>query len=241
MQDFSNLTIREIAVASPATARVFEEYKIDYCCGGRRKIQEVCADSGIDPYALLQAINSALESHKESNEPEQMEPSQLIDYIIDKHHVFTRTELFRLASLVEKVSSKHGERHPELYKLKEVFLTLLDDLMPHMKKEEAILFPYIHELSRAKARSTTPMIAPFGVVSHPIGVMRIEHDEAGLILREMRQLTNDYTLPEGACPSFGALYFGLQELEKDLHRHIHLENNVLFPKVVELEEAVFAF
>src|SRR5262249_21346900 len=137
--------------------------------------------------------------------PEQMDPSALIDHIIDTHHVFTRNEIFRLAALMEKVSTKHGDRHPELHRLAGAFLMLSNDLLPHMKKEEAVLFPYIQELFRAKLRSTPPTIAPFGSVTHPIGMMQIEHDDCGSILRRMRDLTNDYKLPEGACPSFGAL------------------------------------
>lgn len=235
------MTIREIAIAAPATTRVFEEYKIDYCCGGRRSITEACAATGIDPAVLSKAISSVLETPKTGGQPEQMDTPELIDHIIDTHHTFTQRELFRLSALMDKVSNKHGENHPELFKIKEVFFALSDDLTPHMKKEEAILFPYIQELARAKQSSRTPMLAPFGTVEHPIGMMQIEHEEAGSILAEMRRLSNDYTLPEGACPSYGALYFGLEELEKDLHRHIHLENNVLFPKAIELEQEAFAY
>lgn len=240
MQNLSNLTVREIAIEAPATTRVFEKYKIDYCCGGRRSIKDACAASGVDADELSKALEQALALPAEPEQPEQMSIPQLIDHIIDTHHVFTRRELFRLSGLVDKVSSKHGERHPELFKLKNLFTALSDDLLLHLKKEEAALFPYVQELARAKERSTLPMIAPFGSVEHPVGMMETEHEDAGSILTQMRQVTNDYQVPEGACPSYTALYFGLEELEKDLHRHIHLENNILFPRAVELEAAVFA-
>ena len=240
MQNISKLTVREIALEAPATTRVFEKYKIDYCCGGRRSIKDACAASGVDDNEVAKALELALALPAEPEQPEHMSIPQLVDHIIDTHHVFTRRELFRLSALMDKVSSKHGERHRELFKLKNLFTALSDDLLLHLKKEEAVLFPYVQELARAKEKSALPMIAPFGSVEHPVGMMETEHEEAGSILSQMRQVTNDYKTPEGACPSFTALYFSLEELDKDLHRHIHLANNILFPQAVELEAAVFA-
>jgi len=240
MQDISKLTVREIAIEAPATTRVFEKYKIDYCCGGRRSIKDACAASGVDSFELSQALERALALPVEPEQPEQMPNPRLVDHIIDTHHVFTRRELFRLGPLMDKVAGKHGELHPELFKLRGLLAALSHDLLPHMTKEEIALFPYIQQLARAKERSTLPVMAPFGSVQHPVGRMETEHEEAGAILAEMRDITNGYTTPEGSCPSFIALYFGLEELEKDLHRHIHLENNILFPKAIELEAEVFA-
>jgi regulator of cell morphogenesis and NO signaling len=234
------MTIRDIAVSSPATTRVFEEYKIDYCCGGGKMFDEACVAAGVEPGIVSEKINQVLSTSTPATEPEGMPVPRLIDHILDTHHVFTRKEMYRLMALMEKVAGKHGQSHPELYKLKEAFITLCNDLFQHMKKEELVLFPYIQELSRAREASTSPRIPPFGSITHPIGMMNLEHDEAGNILRNMRELSKDYELPEGACPSYGALYFGLDELEKDLHRHIHLENNVLFPQALELEESAFA-
>lgn len=241
MYDFSDLTIRELAIKSPATTRVFEHYKIDYCCGGRRSIKDACAASGVDSDEVSAALALVLEQPALKEQPEQMEVQRLIDHIIDTHHVFTRRELFRLGALLDKVATKHGQRHPELLKLQLLFTALSDDMLLHLKKEEAVLFPYIQELARAKERSTMPMIAPFGKVEHPVGMMQSEHEDAGSILLQMRRIANDYHAPESACPSYIALYFGLEELEKDLHRHVHLENNILFPKAVELEAAIFHY
>jgi regulator of cell morphogenesis and NO signaling len=167
--------------------------------------------------------------------PEDRSPTDLIDYILTKHHVFTAEEIKRLTPLMAKVVSRHGELHPELLTLQVYFTELADSLVPHMRKEEVVLFPYILELDAASAAPTEAPFPHFGTVENPIRMMMSEHDTDGERLRKMREITNDYTLPEGACPSFTALYAGFEDLERDLHRHIHLENNVLFPAAVKLE------
>lgn len=240
MIDLNTMTVRDIALAAPATTRVFEEYKIDFCCGGRKSLTEACENAGVATAEVSKKLEQILEGPVSGQDPERMSIPDLANYIVDKHHEFTRSEMLRLTGLVEKVAWKHGDNHPELNELKESFVLLTNDLVTHMRKEEMVLFPYVHDLVRAQARSTTPLIPPFGTVSHPIRMMQFEHEEAGNILKKMRELTKDYAVPADACPSFTALYFGLDALEKDLHQHIHLENNVLFPKAVELEESIFA-
>ena len=238
MHPLMTKTIREIALEAPATTRVFEQFKIDYCCGGRRSIADVCEATGIDTSILMQRIDQAIDAERvrsESVPPERLSPTELVDYILTKHHVFTAEEIERLTPLMAKVAMRHGASHPELLELQEVFAVLCGSLIPHMKKEENILFPYILELDLAAKRNLLPPVPHFGTVNNPIRMMMLEHDTDGDRLREMRRLTNDYTLPEGACPSFTALYAGLEDLERDLHRHIHLENNVLFPAAAELE------
>jgi regulator of cell morphogenesis and NO signaling len=240
MQDLTKMTIRDIAVAYPATTRIFEEYKIDYCCGGGKRLSEACEHADIAIEDLERRLTAVLSDPVDSPEPERFGVPELVGYILDKHHVFTRNEMLRLNGLLEKVVWKHGERHPELIMLKQSFAALSDDLLVHMRKEEMVLFPYINDLHRSRQRNTIPLMPPFGTVLHPIRMMQYEHDEAGEILRDIRAMTGDYTIPDDACPTFRALYAGLQDLELDLHRHIHLENNVLFPKVIELEQQVFA-
>ena len=139
---------------------------------------------------------------------------------------------------MEKVCRKHGDTHPELFLLENEFTALCNDLTPHMKKEETVLFPFIKHLEMSDANNLTSPHPPFGTVKNPIRMLMIEHDTDGEILRKMREIAKDYAVPENACPSFQVLYFGLEELEKDLHRHIHLENNVLFPNAVKLEQKV---
>lgn len=239
MQEITTKTIREIAVEIPFTTRIFEEFKIDYCCGGRKRFAEACEKAGVSPEVVKQRIEKALEAYGNSNEfdyPENKTASELIDYIIEKHHVFTVKELTRFTNLMEKVCSRHGEQHPELLDLKEVFRLLCEDLIVHMRKEEMILFPFIKTLEASIDRNLAVEIPHFRTVRNPVRMMMTEHDAAGDFLSKMRDISKNYLLPEGACPSYSGLYFGLQDLEKDLHQHIHLENNALFPKAVELEE-----
>jgi regulator of cell morphogenesis and NO signaling len=157
--------------------------------------------------------------------------TQLITHIVDTHHVFTKSEMSRLRALVTKVIGAHGANHPELLTVGELFQRLCADLEPHMFKEEQVLFPYIIRMEKAE----TVLLAPFGTVKNPIRMMMMEHDTAGDILRKLRAVTSDYRVPSDGCISYQTLYQALQGLEKDLHQHIHLENNVLFPKAVELE------
>lgn len=242
MQEFTTKTIREIAVEFPATVRVFEEFKIDYCCGGRKPLSEVCESTGLDEKLVWGKIENAVKgvSETETNSfPEHKKAAALIDYIIEKHHVFTRDEITRLNPLLDKVCRKHGDAHRELFGIQTAFRALSEELLTHMRKEEMVLFPYIKVLA-AVVSTSIPIAEPhFKTVRNPVRMMMNEHDAAGDFLREMRDLSADYALPENACPSFGALYAGLEDLEKDLHRHIHLENNVLFPQAIELEEQVF--
>lgn len=238
MKRFIDKTIREIALEAPATTRVFEEFKIDYCCGGRRSISEVCDAAGIDPKVLMQRIDQAVidqEDRADLVNPEDMRPGELIDYILDKHHIFTTNEIERLTPLMAKVVMRHGQQHPELFRLQELFTALTESLVPHMRKEENVLFPYIQILVGASNGNGHVSRPSFGTVKNPIAVMMAEHETDGDRLEEMRQITSDYFLPAGACPSYTALYAGLEDLERDLHRHIHFENNVLFPAAAELE------
>lgn len=242
MNQIAEKTIREIALEAPATTRVFEEFKIDYCCGGRRSIEDVCQAAGIDPKVLTDRINAVMENKDtvDGDHPEDKKPTALIGYILDKHHVFTAQELERLTPIMAKVLSRHGENHPELFELDMVFTALADSLIPHMRKEEGVLFPYIQMLEAAADGLTPAPMSHFGTVQNPIRMMMSEHDIDGDRLKRMRAITDDYTLPDGACPTYTALYAGLQDLERDLHRHIHLENNVLFPAAANLEASFTA-
>lgn len=238
MENFATKTIREIAIDAPAATRVFEEFKIDYCCGGHKPFADACFDAGIDPAMLAERINTAIRNPvggADLDHPEDKSPTALIDYILAKHHVFTAQELERLTPLMAKVATRHGNNHPELFELQSVFAALADSLIPHMQKEEVILFPYIQELESSVNVNISVPPPHFGTVQNPIRMLMADHDVDGERLRQMRNITADYTLPDGACPSFSALYAGLQDLERDIHRHIHLENNVLFPAAIQLE------
>ena len=233
----TNKTVREIALEAPLTTRVFEEFKIDYCCGGRINFTEACQNAGVDPSIVERKLDTVMQSAAPSGALEQAGPAKLIEHIVQTHHVFTRSELSRLIPLMEKVVRKHGDTHPELFEIQEKFTLLNDELLPHMAKEEMVLFPYINELDHASAAGQNARPPHFGTVRNPVRMMMFEHDAAGELLRSIRGLSSDYAIPEGACPSFAALYAGLEDLEKDLHKHIHLENNVLFEQAIELERA----
>ena len=236
MQTFSTKTIRDIALEAPATTRVFEEFKIDYCCGGRKLLADACKEAGLDFELVSEKVEHAMKSTGDEVDEKGFEsPSRLVEHIVAKHHIFTAQEIERLKPLMEKVCSRHGENHPELFKLQTVFLALTDSLIPHMRKEEMVLFPYIQSLEGGNFRPPH-----FGTVSNPIRMMMADHEEDGERLRVMREIANDYTPPEGACPSFTALYAGLDDLEHDLHQHMHLENNVLFPAAEKLEHSAAA-
>ena len=238
MQEFSTKTVRDIALEAPLTTRVFEEYKIDFCCGGRVPFEEACEKAGVDPAIVRGKLETILANAKTETTPdkEQKNPTQLIRFIESTHHNFTRNEFNRLLPLMQKVAGKHGEGHPELFEIQRLLTELADDLIPHMRKEEMVLFPYIEQLEAAITRGAAVPLPHFGTVQNPVRMMMFEHETAGALLREMRVLSKDYAAPEGACPSYRGLYAGIEDLEKDLHRHIHLENNVLFPEAIEMEK-----
>lgn len=228
-------TVREYALEQPSATRVFEKLKIDYCCGGGRPLGEAARLAGVP----LEEVGRLLDEAGGSGEvPAGLESGTLaglIDYILDNHHAFTREEMERITALAEKVASKHGGRRPELLTVRALFRQLCEDLRPHMMKEELILFPYVRQLERAAASGLPAPRPPFGTVNNPVRVMMLEHDTAGDILRELRAAAADYVATEDACVSFRTFYQALAGFEQDLHQHIHLENNVLFPRAVELE------
>ena len=230
-------TVRELAVENPASARVFEKFGIDYCCGGGKSLREACASANIAPDRLLQSLQTAGERKGTNGDKNwQSEPlSDLIDHIVDTHHAFTREELDRLEPLLAKVCSVHGQRHPELLHIRQLFGGLSQELTMHMMKEEQVLFPYIHRMEEAVLERRAIIPPMFGTVQNPVQMMMHEHDSAGQALHQMRELSAGYTPPQDACVSFQTLYRALDEFERDLHQHIHLENNILFPRAVEME------
>jgi regulator of cell morphogenesis and NO signaling len=233
-------TVREFAIENPSSTRVFEKLKIDYCCGGNRPLTEACGEKGLDLEEVLQLLQQAVQtgSQPELSTSTSLPLATLINLIVDKHHVFTRAELERLTALLDKVCSAHGANHPELLDIRTQFRTLRAELEPHMLKEERILFPYITRLEAAVTANRSAPFAPFGNVQNPITVMMREHDAAGEILKAIRTLSKDFATPADGCISYHTLYNALEELEADLHQHIHLENNILFPRSLELEQKV---
>ena len=230
-------TVREYAIETPQTIRVFEKLGIDYCCGGNRPLEEVCAAANLPVDELLKSLETAMAEPAKPSERELRAGSlaELMAHIVRTHHAYVRTEIPHIESLIEKVCTKHGANHPELPHIRSVFRGLGQELTMHMMKEEAVLFPYIERMEEAVVQQEPIMPAPFGTVANPVRMMEHEHDNAGAALKAMRQASQDYTPPADACTSYQALYHALEAFETDLHQHIHLENNVLFPRALELE------
>ncbi|HSL21263.1 MAG TPA: iron-sulfur cluster repair di-iron protein [Vicinamibacterales bacterium] len=229
--------VGEIAAIQPASIRVFQRYGIDFCCGGKRPLREVCEERRVAFDELAGAIrNAALPA--EDRDWTVAPLGELVDHITARYHDTLRHELPRLLAMAAKVHDVHGEKLPAVFpRLNGLLSELSDDLQSHMAKEEMILFPAVKELAAAKAESRAPQTRfPLGALRMPMAVMEQEHERAGELLAGLRNVTGAYEPPEWACNTFRGLYAGLDELERDLHVHVHLENNVLFPRTARLEQ-----
>ena len=229
-------TVREIALEQPSSIRVFEEYGIDYCCGGRKPLAEACAAGNLEVDAVIAALELAAKAPTPiATDWSQASLESLTGHIVATHHAYVKRELPRLALLAQKVVDRHGATTAELPVIQTTLAKLDEELSQHLAKEEAILFPYVVLLERASANGSAKPHGCFGTVANPIAMMTQEHDAAGALLAEIRRLSHSFTTPAGACPTYHAFYDGLKDFEQDLHQHIHLENNILFPRAIELE------
>lgn len=232
-------TVREVAVEFPEATRIFERLGIDYCCGGNKSLKEACAASNLSVDQVIDSLELAEQTarSKQKDRNWQTEPlADLVAHINSTHHKYTREEIVRLRPLLDKVCSVHGKNHPELQQVRASFQEVAQELTTHMMKEEMMLFPYIVRMEEAVIQKEPILPPPFGTVQHPVAMMMHEHDSAGACLRAMRQASAGYTPPGDACISFQTLYKALAAFEADLHQHIHLENNVLFPRAIEMEQ-----
>jgi regulator of cell morphogenesis and NO signaling len=219
-------TVASVVTASPGTSRVFERYGIDYCCGGHVALAAACARKGVEADVVLSELDAAAAQRADEGDASWSNASALVDYILEVHHSFVHRELPRLSALMAKVERVHGPSHPEqIPAMARIWARVAAELAQHMAKEEQVLFPMIRALEAGRAPDVGCGI------EGPLFVMEAEHEQAGHALAEMRALAQDYAVPEGACGSWRALWSGLDEFEKDLHVHVHLENNVLFPRV----------
>ncbi len=229
-------TLRSIALEQPATIRVFERFHLDYCCGGKRPLGEACAEKGIAAKDVLAALADAVTMAPAEEDFSQATPTELIRHIVLVHHAYVRSELPQLESMAERVATKHGHVHPEASLVERNLAQLAGELIFHLNKEERILFPYIEGLERSRNQNAAPSNACFGTVESPIQAMIHEHEGAAELLREMRAVTHGFNPWPEACPTTVGLYHGLDAFERDLHRHVHLENNLLFPRAIALEK-----
>jgi regulator of cell morphogenesis and NO signaling len=231
--------VNEVALSSTGAKQILEKAGVDYCCGGEKSLREACAESKVSFDELMIRLQETAGQSSPAEAKWTMQPlNELTRHIVDKHHGYVREAILQIRPLLAKVKAKHEARHSELSSIESAFRSMADEMIAHMQKEEQILFPYIDSLAHAVAQNRTPEPPLFGTVRNPIQVMIQEHDSAGDLAKQIRNATSNYAPPADACPSFSKLYRQLQEFEADLHEHVHLENNVLFPRAMEMESAV---
>jgi regulator of cell morphogenesis and NO signaling len=234
MRTLDSRTVRELASTNPGAARIFESFGIDYCCGGERSLAQACTAAKVN----VQKVAGLLEKPQPKGGDRDWQKATLAELakqIVAKHHEYVRQEIQRLIPLTAKVAGVHGKNHPELEKIQSLFQALAEELTTHLMKEERMLFPHIEQLELAANSGRHPGASLFGTLKNPARMMMMERESGGELLRKTREISKNYALPADACMSFQMLYRALEEFEADLHQHIHLENNILFPRAVELE------
>lgn len=225
-------TVADILLENPKAANVFKKYHIDYCCKGSRLFEEACAEAGLDPQALQEQIDEAAENPQFNMRAKDWSLDFLADYIVNNHHQYIRDTNPDLLALSDKVKRVHGDRHPELMEIDRIINEVANDMLMHLQKEEQMLFPAIKEIVKGEFSGKYP----FSSISQPIQMMEAEHADAGDGLDRIRELTDNYTAPEDACTSYRLFFDMIEAYENDLHQHVHLENNILFPKSIALEK-----
>lgn len=237
MENLEQAVVGQLVAFNYRTAAIFSKYRIDFCCNGNRTVEEACQKKHID----VQAVKAELEEvltvrEKDDVDYNSWRPDLLADHIVKKHHAYVATQIPVLQAYLRKLESVHGNEHPELHDIALLFGATAADLTMHMKKEELVLFPYIHQIVQSALNGVTLDAAAFGSVSNPIAMMMREHDQEGERFRKIQELSNDYTVPPDGCNTYRVTYALLKEFQDDLHLHIHLENNILFPKAALMEE-----
>ncbi|MDP3511089.1 MAG: iron-sulfur cluster repair di-iron protein [Candidatus Melainabacteria bacterium] len=234
MKDFRTETVGMLVAEQPLRAAVFDRFGIDYCCGGKQTLVAACERDGIAPDTVIASLldnDAKVEADQNGQNWLDASLTELADHIEQTHHVYLKSELPRLRALADKVAKVHGVRQPKLVKVAAIFSAMSDEILEHTAKEELILFPFMRLLDQASGRPN----APFSTVAKPVGCLESEHDNAGLALMQLRELTDQFATPEGACTSWQALLAGLAHLDQDLRIHIHKENSILFPLAIKTE------
>lgn len=233
--------VKEIALSYPGARQILEDAGVDYCCGGGESLHEACLHAEVPAEEILKRLR---ENKAQAGPDERVWISSslrdLTGHIRERHHRYVREAIPRLRAQLAKVRGKHGVRHREIEEIEKLFGDVGREMIAHMQKEEQILFPYIEALERSQDENTAPPSSCFGSVESPIRQLIDEHEGAAALLSEMRKCTNGFTPWQGACPTSAGLYYGLAEFERDLHRHVHLENNLLFPRAAAMEKAMLA-
>lgn len=237
MENLKHRPIGEVVADNYRTATVFKSHKLDFCCQGGRSIEEACETKGINLGEVLKELNQVMaEPENEITDYKTWPLDLLADHIEEKHHRYVEQRSIEIAPFLDKLCRVHGERHPELFEINSQFTESISALAQHMKKEELVLFPYIRKMVQAKNNEQAISSPHFGTVENPIAMMMHEHEVEGERFREIAKLSNNYQPPADACNTYRVTYALLQEFEDDLHLHIHLENNILFPAAKALDE-----
>lgn len=235
--NFSSETkVKDIALSNPAARQVLDDAGLDYCCGGDKSLHDACLHGDVSPEEILSRLRENAKDTGPNDLNWMTAPlCELTRHIRERHHQYVREAIPRTQALSHKVTAKHGKNHTELEEIGKLFAEVGREMIMHMQKEEQILFPYVDALERAVSANGSVEPPFFQTVKSPIHAMMKEHDAAGDLVKQIRSLTSEYTPPGDACASFRALYESLREFEADLHKHVHIENNVLFPRAVEME------
>lgn len=237
MDTLKERTIGQIVADDYRTAQVFRSFGLDFCCGGNKSVEEACTKKGIDPAEVQNALQNLGNDETEHHNYNQWELDFLIDYIVNNHHSYVRSKLPEIEFYARKVAKVHGERHPELTTIYELFMKLKLEISSHLGKEEDILFPYVKKLVEAEKSPSPFLESPsFGTAANPVAMMEAEHEEAGRIMEQIQELSNNFSPPGDACTTYRVLFQNLEAFQQDLHKHVHLENNILFPKALALEK-----
>ena len=229
-------TIGDFVAENFRTAEVFKKYNIDFCCKGGRTVEEACDNKKVSPQQIYQELEEIVNRKSEDIDFNSWPLDLLADYVEKTHHKYVEEKSAMLIPYLNKLCKVHGERHPELFEINQLFIGSAQDLAAHMKKEELILFPFIKQMVEAK-KNGEPLPAPrFGTVENPVAMMKHEHEAEGERFVKIAELTNNYEFPDDACGTYQVTYRMLEDFQNDLHKHIHLENNILFPKAIAMEK-----
>jgi regulator of cell morphogenesis and NO signaling len=235
----NHTTLGDIVAADYRAAAVFDRFGLDFCCGGRRTLDEACRARKTDPPAVVAALQALGDTDRDQRIPDLTWPvDDLVGYIVRRHHAYVRAQVPVITGHLARLVGAHGERHPEVQRIADHFAELATELSMHMVKEEEILFPYIRALAACVERRLDVPPNLFGTVRNPIRMMEAEHQSAGDELRAIRELSGEYNVPADGCTTYHAAFAELAAFDADLRQHIHLENNILFPHAVALEAAV---
>jgi regulator of cell morphogenesis and NO signaling len=242
MNELSNQTLAQIVTSNHRTAAVFEKYQLDFCCKGKRSLLQACNEKNLSVDVILNELTSVSSQSAGSCQflfpYDKLSLSQLGDYIVNTHHAYIKKEIPQIYAYMQKLASKHGQRHLELFKIFELVGAIKEEMELHMEKEEKILFPRIKEMENISRSPNSEYKLSISFLQSPITVMEQEHDHAGQLMEEIRNLSNNYQVPPDGCTTHQLCYASLKAFEMDLHHHVHLENNLLFPKAIELAKSI---